>query len=148
MRILKLYYKIWGEWLNFWKQHPDATFSHYYKFWSFFYMSFLNSLWVLTIDALLRYSGFSISGALSLSQDKIVGGLQLMLITAGPFGVLNYFLIFYKGRHKMLMEKYKYDKNNKKLLGTFIIGTFVVFFLAIYSHLIVQLITGDAHLGR
>jgi len=146
MRIRNLYYRITGEWLNALKKNKDPFWRDYYKFWWLFHMSLLNGLWVLTIDTLLWYFDLSISDALSLSQDKIIGGLQLMLITAGPFGVLNYFFVFYKGTYKQLMDRYNAD--NKKLLGTFIIGTFVVFFLAIYSHLIVQLITGDAHLGR
>ena len=145
MRFLEFYYKMWGEALNAGKKNKHSFFSDDYKFLGLFYMSMLDSLWILTIDTLLWYFDLSISKALSLSQDKIVGGLQLMLITVGPFLVLNYFLIFYKGKYKRLMEKY--NTGSKKFLAAIIFIPTIIFLLAIYSHLIVEIITGNAYLG-
>jgi hypothetical protein len=144
MRITNLYYKVIGEWLNAIKNNKDPFWRDYYKFWLLYQMSLLNSVWILTIDTLLWYFDFSISKTLSLSQDKIIGGLQLMFITVAPFMVLNYFLIFYKGKYKQLMVTY--NTGNKKLLGTFIIGTMVVFLLAVYSHYIMKIFTGNEYL--
>jgi hypothetical protein len=144
MKLMEFYYRIWGESLNAGSKNKDSFFRDYFKSIAFFMLSFFESMFILAIDALLWYFDFSISHALCFSQDKFVGSLQLMLTTSVPFWVLNYFLIFYKEKYKQLMVKY--NTGNKKFLASIVFVPILILSLAIYSHLIMKIFTGNEYL--
>ena len=102
-----IYYMIWSDAiLSFRKHNPNRT---NWKFTLLFFNTWINALnwWIIFIW--LKF--FDILNIPLISINVFPGTLLNNFIAftiefALPFGLLNYFLIFYNDRYKMITKKY------------------------------------------
>lgn len=107
-----IYYLIWSDAiLNFRKHHPDRTD---WKFALLFYITWIHALnwWIVFIW--LKF--FNILYIPLIVIDVFSGSLLDKFVAftiefALPFGILNYFLVFYRNRYEKIIKKY----NNYKI---------------------------------
>lgn len=102
-----IYYLIWADSiLSIKKYHPQKTD---WKITVFILNTWINalSLWIILIW--LKYFNVLIIPPFRIdifAGTLIDGFLTFTIEFALPFGILNYFLIFYKERYKQIIEKY------------------------------------------
>nr|WP_320020183.1 hypothetical protein [Labilibaculum manganireducens] len=102
-----IYYLIWSDAiLSFKKYHPKRED---WKMAIFFFNTWINALnlWILFIW--LKY--FNLLNVPLIRVELFPGDMldkfvSFSLVFAFPFGLLNYFLIFYKDRYKLILIKY------------------------------------------
>ena len=118
-----LYYMIWSDAiLSFRKYNPTRTD---WKFTLFLYITWIHALnwWIL----FLWLKFFKILVIPLISIDIFPGELlndffAFSIEFALPFGILNYFLIFYNKRYEMITQKYKGIKFRYALIYSFTIA--------------------------
>lgn len=117
-----IYYLIWSDSiLSFKKFHPEKT---EWKIAIFLLNTWINALNLWIIFIWLKY--FNVINIKLLKIDFFPGVMldkfiAFTVIFALPFGVLNYFLIFYKGRYNQIIERYPSPPNKI----AFIYSTFI-----------------------
>jgi len=102
-----IYYLIWSDSiLSFKRYHPEKT---EWKIAIFLLNTWINALnwWIIFIW--LKF--FNVVNVSLLNVDFFPGTMldkfiAFTIIFALPFGILNYFLVFYKDRYKRIIEKY------------------------------------------
>lgn len=108
-----IYYLVWADSiLSFKKYHPEKTD---WKIAIFVLNTWINALnlWIIFIWLkffnILNFSLFSVDLFPGTMLNKFIA---FSVIFALPFGILNYFLIFYKDRYRRLTEKYSTPPKN------------------------------------
>jgi len=103
-----IYYLIWADAiLSFKKHHPNR------KNWKsklFIYITWINALNFWIIILWIKYFNFLEIPKFSVDifPGKLLDGFVTFTIEfALPFGILNYFLIFYNNRYEKITQKYK-----------------------------------------
>jgi hypothetical protein len=102
-----IYYIIWSDSIiSFKRYHPEKT---EWKISVFLLNTWINALNFWVIFIWLKY--FNVINIKLLKLDFFPGAmldkfLAFTIIFALPFGILNYFLIFYKDRYKLIIERY------------------------------------------
>ena len=130
------YYMVWSDAiLSFKKHHPDRKD---WKFTLLFYISWIQAInwWIVFIW--LKY--FNILTIPLLSIDVFPGDLlddffAFTIEFALPFGILNYFLIFYNNRHEKITEKYKEVKFRYAPIYSFTVAILAFVSAIIYGNL-------------
>lgn len=103
-----LYYMIWSDAiLSFRKYHPTRKD---WRFTLFLYITWIHALNWWIVFLWLKF--FKILDIPLISIDIFSGELlndffAFTIEFALPFGILNYFLIFYNKRYEMITQKYK-----------------------------------------
>lgn len=103
-----IYYMIWSDAiLSFRKYHPNRKD---WRFTLFFYITWIHALNWWIIFLWLKF--FKILNIPLISINIFPGELlddffAFAIEFALPFGILNYFLIFYNNRYVMITQKYK-----------------------------------------
>ena len=123
-----IYYMIWSDAIqSIRKHHPNK------KSWKTEIFIFITSmhafnLWIIFLW--LKYFGILQIPLININvfPGEILDEFVAFAVEfALPFGLLNYFLIFYKNRHKKITEKYSNLKHKYALTYSFvmILGAFV-----------------------
>lgn len=126
-----IYYLIWSDSiLSFKRYHPEKT---EWKLAVFLLNTWINALnwWIIFIW--LKY--FNVINITFLKIDFFPGVMldkfiAFTVIFALPFGVLNYFLFFYKDRYKKIIARYPSPPNKIAFIYSTLIA-FGAFFTAI-----------------
>ncbi|ASB48015.1 hypothetical protein CDL62_02070 [Alkalitalea saponilacus] len=107
-----LYFLIWSEAIQrFWKHSSHTEWK-----WSVFtFVTWMNALNLYIIVLWLEY--FDIYTIPKLHVNIFPGELldrftRFAITFAGPFAVINYFLIFFRNRYEKIVERYKVIKKN------------------------------------
>lgn len=102
-----IYYLIWADSiLSIKKYHPEKTD---WKISIFILNTWINALNLWIVFIWLKF--FNILNVQLVSVNLLPGTMlnkfiAFSIVFALPFGILNYFLIFYKHRYKRITEKY------------------------------------------
>ncbi len=103
----KIYYMIWADAiLSFRKHHPNKD----WKTKLFIYVTWMHALNFWVIVLWIKYFNFIEIPKFSIDifPGKLIDGFVTFTIEfALPFGILNYFLIFYNNRYEKITQKYK-----------------------------------------
>lgn len=102
-----IYYLIWADSILSFRRHHHGKAD--WKITVFILNTWINAIGLWTILIWLKY--FEILNIPKFEIDIFPGTLIDSFVTftiefALPFGILNYFLIFYKDRYKIIIEKY------------------------------------------
>jgi hypothetical protein len=113
--------------LSFRKHNPSISD---WKFKLFIYVTWMQALNAWIIFLWLKYFGIFQIPLININffPGEILDEFIAFTVEfALPFGLLNYFLIFYKNRHKKITEKYSNLKYKYALTYSFvmILGAFV-----------------------
>ncbi|PKQ66637.1 hypothetical protein BZG01_10175 [Labilibaculum manganireducens] len=103
-----IYYMIWSDAIISFKKHqPDRT---NWKFTLFVYITWIHALnwWIIFIW--LKY--FDVLNIPLITIDVFISDMinkfvAFTIMFALPFGVLNYFLVFYNNRYEKIIQKYR-----------------------------------------
>jgi hypothetical protein len=121
LRMRKLYYNIWADAIkSFRKHHPDSsdwkikifnlmTFTNALNFWVVFY-------WLQYFD-LVHLPVYN----LNLPIGKLNDFIMFILTFASPFVIINYFLIYYSDRYKVILTKYPTSEKKYALTYSMIV---------------------------
>jgi len=118
-----LYYKIWSDAIiSFRKNHPKRKD---WKSATFILLTWIQVLNLWTILIWLKF--FNILNIPLISIDMFPGKLlddffAFTIEFALPFGILNYFMIFYNNRYKKITQKYKDVKFRYALIYSFTVA--------------------------
>jgi hypothetical protein len=111
-----IYYLIWADSiLSIKKYHPKKTD---WKITVFILNTWINALSLWIILLWLKYLKVLIIPRFHINifpGTLIDGFLAFTIELALPFGILNYFLIFYKNRYKQIIEKYPFPQKRLHL---------------------------------
>lgn len=106
-----IYYKIWADAIqSFRKYHPNRTD---WRITLLIFITWIHALNFWTIVLWLKYFNiYNISYfTINLFPGEMINGfLSFTIEFAMPFGIINYFLIFYNKRYELIIKK---NKNNK-----------------------------------
>ncbi len=124
-----IYYLIWADSINRYKEFNPKD-----KGWkiSVFNMNtFLNGLNLWAILLWLKYFkilSFNLLNIHLFPVESLNNLFTFIVVFASPFGVMNYFLIFYKNRHEKIIKRYSITDSKY-----FIIYSFSTVFITIFS---------------
>jgi hypothetical protein len=117
-----IYYLIWADAiLSFKKYHPNKE----WKSKLFIYITWIHALNFWIIILWIKYFNFIVIPKFSIDifPGKLLDGFITFTIEfALPFGILNYFLIFYNNRYEKIIQKYKGNKYRYALVYSFTIA--------------------------
>lgn len=129
---MKLYYKIWIDGIVKLRSRPQNAGS-----WKFFAMTFTSMAMALNLVLILFIlSDFGVIDGVSKVPINLFPGTRIDALLSFfvsyllPFLLLNYFLIFYRGRYNELINRYPYYGGKlylKYFLGS--LGVFLVYIL-------------------
>lgn len=105
-----IYYLIWSDIIQrFWIHHPQKA----WKWTLFSFITWIHALNLFIVALWLKY--FDVYTApnlhINIFPGELLDGFTNFAITfAGPFAVINYFLIFFRDRYEKIVERYKMTK--------------------------------------
>jgi len=132
-----IYYMIWADAILSFREH-NPTKSNW-KFRLFIFMTWMQALNVWIIFLWLKYYDILQIPLIDISifpGEMLDEFFAFSIEFAMPFGLLNYFLIFYRDRYKKVTKKYSGIKPKYALIYSFtiIFGAFIsAIFIAILT---------------
>jgi hypothetical protein len=124
-----LYYRIWIDLIIGIKKNPQHR--NDWKFFSMFFMTILTSLNLMTVIMWLGYFGIKIYiiKIEALPGTMLDSFASFLIQFALPCFIINYLLIFYKEKYKILIERYA-DRIGKSFL-TYLFSTIGIFLIPV-----------------
>ena len=131
-----IYYLIWADAIQrYRKHHPNKTD---WKTTLLIYITWIHAInWWIILIWLKYFNVLTIPLIhIDLFPSKMLNSFLAFTIEfALPFGIINYFLIFYKNRFEKIMNKYNHIKTQYALIYSIMIACFALFSVFLYSAL-------------
>jgi len=130
-----IYKAIWVDGIVNIKKNPKHK--NDWKFFSMVYMTLLNAL---NLAVLLIILSYYYDVKVLLVRITIFPGTMLnsfvsfLILFALPFGLINYFIIFYRNKYEKLIQVYSEKKG--KLFASYLLGSIVLFVLSIVIYIL------------
>lgn len=139
--LLDWYYKIWVDCIIKMKSIPANKSDWEYKCMAFMSMAMALQYGVFftLFEKYISHTDWYNLDIDILPGKNLDAFLSFFILFLLPFLILNYFLIFWRDRYKMLIEKYENNEGNYAIayvLGTFILGLIFAISLFIYLSII------------
>ena len=133
-----IYYNFWVKVILNAKKNKSE--GEVWKFPLFVVITAINSLNLVVLDLCLRILNIDIFSCLNffnITPGTIMNNLIIFILEYSlPFILLNYFLIFYKNRYVILIEKYPPD--NTKFSIIYVIISLVSYFVSLICYSIIM----------
>lgn len=127
---MNLFYRLWLEAIN---REEKKRGKKNGKIYAFFFITFCEALNLISIFIILKilfFIDFSPFLNIDIFPGKLLDGILSGFLTIiAPFMMLNYLVIF-KGKRYMKIQE-KYESNGSKLYFTYVVISFLLFFLPI-----------------
>jgi len=130
MKNMNVYYALWSDAIHYERVNNGGT--GHWKFFTFFYMSLLLSLNILScLNAILFFTGYNIAS--EMRQYLLVSNIELVnnalwavVVLFVPSMGVTYFSIFYRNKYEYILSRYKF-RNGILLLVYFFVTVIFIF---------------------